>query len=92
MAMMQSEITEVRGAAERMRRYRERRRQGVVCIARVPIYALDAEILVAHNRLKSDDQNNAAKVAEAVEALVDDFTEGKLTATAGPLIGDGKSK
>ena len=79
MAMMQSEITEVRGAAERMRRYRERRRQGVVCIARVPIYALDAEILVARNRLKSDDQNNVGKIAEAIEALVDDFTEGVVS-------------
>jgi len=72
--------------AERQRRYRERRRQGVVCVAQVPIYALDVETLVARNRLEPDDQNDTAKIAEAVEALVDDFTEGKL----GPLIGHGE--
>ncbi len=61
-----------------MRRYRERKRAGVVCIARVPVYALDAEKLVAHSRLAPGHENNAAKIAEAVEDLVDDFTEGKL--------------
>ncbi len=89
---MQSRNHEARNGAERQRRYRERKRQGVVCVARVPIYALDAEILVARNRLEPSEQNDIAKIAEAIEALVDDFTEGKLTATAGPLIGDGKSK
>ena len=73
--MAQSEPT---GAAQRMRRYRERKRQGVVCIARVPIYCRDVEELMTHNRLKPEDQNNAAKIAEAIEALVDDFTEAKL--------------
>ena len=78
MPAMQPESVEVSNGAERQRRYRERKQAGVVCIARVPIYALDVETLVTHNRLKSEDQNNAAKIAEAVEALVDDFTEGKL--------------
>ncbi len=32
------------GSAERMRRYRERKRQGVVCIVQVPIYQLDARL------------------------------------------------
>ena len=78
MTFMQSETHEVSNGAQRQRRYRERKRQGVVCIARVPVYALDAEALVRHGRLRPEDENNAAKIAEAVEALVDDFTEGKL--------------
>ncbi len=89
--MMQAEATEVSNGAERQRRYRERKRQGVVCVARVPIYVLDVEMLTARNRLKSDDQNDTAKISAAIEALVDDFTEGKLITTSGILIGDGKS-
>ncbi len=65
-------------AAERMRRYRDRKRQGVLCMARVPIYALDAEAFVKRGRLKSEDEENRTAIVEAVEALVDDFTEGKL--------------
>ncbi len=70
------------GSAERMRRYRERKRQGVVCIAQVPVYALDVEMLVTRNRLLPEHESHPAKIVEAVEALVDDFTEGKLV-TAG---------
>ena len=70
------------GSAERMRRYRERRRQGVICIVQVPIYQLDAEMLVTRNRLLPEHESYPAKIVEAVEALVDDFTEGKLV-TAG---------
>ncbi len=76
--MMQPESAEVSNAAERQRHYRERKRQGVVCVAQVSVYVLDVETLVARNRLKPEDQNNAAKIAAVVEALVDDFTEGKL--------------
>ncbi len=47
-------------------------------MARVPIYALDAEALVKRGRLKPEDEGNREKIAEAVEALVDDFTEGRL--------------
>ncbi len=70
------------GCAERMRLFRERKRQGVVCIVQVPIYQLDAEALVTRNRLLSEHESHPAKIVEAVEALVDDFTEGKLV-TAG---------
>ncbi len=70
------------GSAERMRQFRERKRQGVVCIVQVPIYQLDAEALVTRNRLKREHESHPAKIVEAVEALVDDFTEGKLV-TAG---------
>ena len=78
---MQSETHEASNGVERMRRYRERKRQGVVCIARVPIYCRDVEELMVHSRLELEDQNNAAKIAETVEALLDDFTEGKLVAS-----------
>ena len=77
MAMMQT--IEARNGAERMRLERERKRQGVVCIARVPVYVLDVEALVQNNRLKADDQSNTAKISAAIEDLVDDFTEGTLT-------------
>ncbi len=80
MTLMQTESVEVSNGAERQRRYRERKRQGVVCVVQVPVYALDVETLVARNRLEPDDQNDTAKIAEAIEALVDDFTEGKLIA------------
>ena len=65
-------------AAERMRRYRDRKRQGVLCMIPVPIYALDAEALVKRGRLKPEDEDNRAAIVEAVEGLVDDFTEGRL--------------
>ncbi len=81
MAMMQT--VEVSNGAERMRRYRERKRQGVVCIARVPVYVLDVEALVQNNRLKPDEQNNTAKISAAIEDLVDDFTEGNLITNEG---------
>jgi len=78
MTVMQLKNHAASTPADRMRRYRERKRAGVVCIARVPVYALDVEEFLTHNRLKPEDQNNAAKIAAVVEALVDDFTEGKL--------------
>ena len=82
MAMMQEAQTS--NGAERQRRYRKRKRQGVVCIAMVPIYALDVETLVARSRLEPDNQNDAAKISAAIEAMVDDFTEGKfVTASVG---------
>ncbi len=78
MTTMQMQTVEASNGAERMRRYRARKRQGVVCIARVPIYVLDVEALVQNNRLKPDEQNNTAKISAAIEAMVDDFTEGTL--------------
>ncbi len=70
-------------AAERMRRYRERKRNGMLFMAQVPIYALDAEAFVKRGRLKPEDEGNREKISEAVEALVDDFTEGKLVPAGG---------
>ncbi len=37
------------------------------------------------NRLKPEHESHPAKIVEAVEALVDDFTEGKLV-----TVGDGR--
>ncbi len=65
-------------AAERMRRYRERKRNGMLFMAHVPVYPLDAEAFVTRGRLKPEDEGNRAAIVEAVEALVDDFTEGNL--------------
>ncbi len=78
--MAMTQTVELSNGAERMRRYRDRKRQGVVCVAQLPVYVLDVEMLVARNRLEPDDQNDTAKIAGAIEALVDDFTEGKLIA------------
>ncbi len=80
--MAMTETVEVSNGAERMRRYRARKRQGVVCIARVPVYVLDVEAFVQNNRLKPDEQNDAAKISAAIEAMVDDFTEGRLIAAS----------
>ena len=66
-----------------MRRHRERKRQGVICLVRVPVYALDAEVLVKHGRLKPEDEGNHKEIVEAVELLVDDFTQGKLVLVQG---------
>ncbi len=66
------------GGHKETAQYRERKRQGVVCIARVPIYVLDVEALVQNSRLKADEQNNTVKISAAIEDLVDDFTEGTL--------------
>lgn len=65
-------------AAERMRRYRERKRAGVLCVVQTPVYALDAEAFVKRGRLRPEDEGNREKIAEAVEYLVDDFTREKL--------------
>jgi len=40
----------------------------------------DVETLVERGRLAPDDQRDREKIREAVEDLVDDFTEGKIAA------------
>ncbi len=75
---MQAEQPSPKPGAERMRRYRERKRQGVICVAPVPVYENDIDALVAHGRLKPEDKNDAGKVAEAVEYLVDAWVRGEL--------------
>ncbi len=75
---MQAEQPSPKGSAKRMRRYRERKRRGVICVASVPIYEEDIEALVARRRLKLEDKGKPGKVAAAVEYLIDDWTKGKL--------------
>ena len=67
-------------SAERMRRYRKRKRQGVICIVRVPIYQVDTEALVTRNLLTLDQEKDPAQITEAIEALVVAFTQGELVA------------
>ena len=62
--------------AERMRAHRARKREGVVCLARVPVYEADVAALVERGLLRAEDTGNVARVSDAVEGLVDDFTEG----------------
>ena len=50
----------------------------MVCVAQVPIYDLDIDVLVAKRRLKPEDKTDPGKVAEAVEYLIDDWARGKL--------------
>ncbi len=75
---MQAEQQSLSSSAERTRRYRERKKRGVICVAPVPVYELDIDALVAQGRLKPEDKSDAGKVAEAVEYLIDDWTKGKL--------------
>ncbi len=76
--MAQTELSEPTGGALRMRLYRQRKQQGVVCIVRVPVYCRDVEELVTCNRLSAEDERNPEKIGAAIEGLVDDFTEAKL--------------
>ncbi len=78
MAIMQAEQQSLSSSAERTRRYRERKERGVICVAPVPVYEEDIEALVAQGRLKPEDRNDAGKVAEAVEYLVDAWVRGEL--------------
>ena len=78
MTITQSGHREVSNGAARQRRYRERKRQGVVCIVRVPVYCRDVEELVTCGRLSAQDERNTEKISAAIEGLVDDFTEAKL--------------
>ncbi len=78
MTITQSENHEVSNGAARQRRYRERKRRGVVCIVHVPVYCRDVEELVTCDRLSAEHERNTEKISAAVEGLVDDFTEAKL--------------
>jgi hypothetical protein len=75
---MPAEQPKPKSGAERMRRYRERKRRGVICVASVPIYEEDIEALVAHGHLKPEDKGKPGKVAEAVKYLVDAWVRGEL--------------
>ena len=61
--------------AERMKAHRARKRQGVTCIARVPVYEADVAALVERGMLRPEDAAHTARISEAIEGLVDSFTE-----------------
>ena len=61
-----------------MRLLRDRRREGVVCVASVPVYKEDIEALVKADRLKEGATADRAAIAEAVEYLLDDWARGEL--------------
>ena len=66
--------------AERMQAHRTRKRQGVTCLARVPVYEADIAALVDRGLLRREDTGDVERVSEAVEGLVDGFTEGQVAA------------
>ncbi len=51
-------------AAERIRRYRERKRQGVICMVQVPVYPLEAKALVMCGRFRPEDEGNREKIGD----------------------------
>ena len=75
---MQAEHPRLKSGAARTRRYRERKKRGVVCVAPVPVYELDIDALVAHGRLKPEDRTDTGKIVEAVEYLLDAWVRGEL--------------
>lgn len=58
------------GAAERMRLYRERRRQGLRCLI-IELRETEIDALIRGALLKSEMRNDASAVSEALYALFD---------------------
>lgn len=82
-----------KSSAARTRLYRKRQRLGVVCVVPVPIYSGDVAELIEHHRIDRDDEDDREKIAEAIEGVVDDFTEGKLVLSGdGSRVEDGGAK
>ena len=68
--------------ADRMKAHRARKREGVTCIARVPVYEADVAALVERGMLRPEDAADTRRVSEVIESLVDDLTEGTVDRTA----------
>ena len=59
----------------------------------VPIYAGDVAELIEHHRIDRDEEDDREKIAEAIDGVVDDFTEGKLALSGdGSQVEDGGAK
>lgn len=71
-----------RGSAERQRRYRERQRNGVLCVVPVPVYTADVTRLVESGRLHANEGSDRARIVAAIGLLVDDFTKNWLVGSA----------
>jgi hypothetical protein len=57
-------------AAERMRRHRERRRDGLRCLS-IELRATEIDALIHKGMLKSDTRNDAKSIIEALYAFFD---------------------
>jgi hypothetical protein len=57
-------------AAERMRRHRERRREGLRCLA-IELRETEIDVLVQKGLLKADARNNSRAVREALYRYFD---------------------
>ena len=57
-------------AAERMRRHRERRRDGLRCL-NIELRTTEIDALIQKGMLKSDTRNNAKSIIEALYAFFD---------------------
>jgi hypothetical protein len=57
-------------AAERMRRHRERRREGLRCLA-IELRETEIDVLVLKGLLKADARNNSRAVREALYRYFD---------------------
>jgi hypothetical protein len=57
-------------AAERMRRYRERRRRGLACI-KVQLRRSEVEALIARGLLEPAERQNRSALAEALHRYLD---------------------
>ena len=73
-----------RASALEGRRFRERQRRGVACVARVPVHTAGIERLVQAGRLQAGETTDRQSIATAIELLVDDFAKGWLIGTARP--------
>jgi len=63
-------------AAERMRRYRKRRRQGLQSV-RLDLHVTDIDDLIRLGLLKEEERQNPEQVQSAVQSLVYGALEGR---------------
>jgi hypothetical protein len=58
-------------AAERMRRHRERRRDGLRCLT-IELHETEIDALIREGLLKSETRNDPSAVSDALYAFLDD--------------------
>ncbi len=68
----------VSSAAERMRRYRQRRQKGLTCLT-VELRSTEIDALVRRNLLAGDDRRDCGKVREALYRFLDRTLAGSMT-------------
>lgn len=70
LAELQKIVEAPLGAAARMRRHRERRRDGLRCL-RIELRETEIDALIQRGMLKSDARNDAKSIIEALYAFFD---------------------